>query len=264
MWFSVFRHLSRASPGRSGRHSTLHCCLPLETRISLLNSPSPPKKKTQTMVKEQTLLWFGTICLVFCLLGKQCPPQSPNDRWLYEMETIVSHSPATACPLPDLWHYPHVPLHLAESQVSPVTDLSHGCVSLLGNLHTQENHSPLDTSQDSRAGTFPCILYVLVAEGKGGGWVPRAVHYQPEGQMKRISSSSTWEPRCWSSCCGSLHSQLWSSQSISQNGVVLSWLLFSPTLRRPQLRGKTEGTQSVPGQGWGGSFHFLPAYIHAE
>lgn len=180
------------------------------------------------MVKEQTLLWFGTICLVFCLLGKQCPPQSPNDRWLYEMETIVSHSPATACPLPDLWHYPRVPLHLAESRVSPITDLSHGCVSLLGNLHTQENHSPLDNSQDSRASTLPCILYVLVAEGKGSGWVPRAVHYQPEGQMKRISSSSTWEPRCWSSCCGSLHSQLWSSQSISQNGAVFASLLSHP------------------------------------
>ena len=108
------------------------------------------------------------------------------------MKTTVSHSPATACPPPDLWHYPHVPLHLAESQVSPVTDLSHGCVSLLGNLQTQENHSPLDTSQDSRACTFPCISWVLVAEGKGGSGVPRAVHYQPEVQMKQINSSSTW------------------------------------------------------------------------
>lgn len=36
---SVFRYNSRASPGSSGRHSALHCCLPLATWISLLNSP---------------------------------------------------------------------------------------------------------------------------------------------------------------------------------------------------------------------------------
>lgn len=212
------------------------------------------------MVKEWSLLWFSTVCLVFCLLGKYCPPQSHSDSGLYEMETTVSHSPATACPLLHWWHCPRVPLHPAESWFCPVADLSHDRVSLLGNLHTQEKHTPLDTSQDSRACTFPCISWVLVAEGRGGSGVPRAAHYQPELQMKQINCSSTWEPWCWSSSCGSLHSQLWSSQSISQNGAVIASLLSHPL--RPQLRGKTGGTQAVPSRDsrqWGGSFYLLPA-----
>lgn len=41
---SVFRSPSRASPSCSSRHSTLHCCLPLETGISLPNSPLKKKR----------------------------------------------------------------------------------------------------------------------------------------------------------------------------------------------------------------------------
>lgn len=136
-------------------------------------------------------------------------------------------------------------------------------VFLLGNLCTQENHSPLDTSQDSGTWVFPCTSWVLAAEGKRGDGIPRL--YQPRVQMKQINSAPTWKPWCWSSCYGSL----WVSSGAPTLSpqMVLSLLLFSPTLWKPQLRGKTEGTQSVPSKdcwGWGGSFRFLPAYICVE
>ena len=179
------------------------------------------------------------------------------------MKTTMSHRPAMACPLPDLWHYPHMPLHLAESQVSPATDLSHGRASFLGNLHTQEKHSALDISQDSRACAFPCISWVLAAEGKGGGGVPRAVHCQPKVQMKQINSSSTREPQCWSSCYGSLHSQLWSSQRISQNGAAVIASLLSHPLKAPTQREDWRAPVSTQqGQPGMGRFLTLSPSIH--
>lgn len=83
---SVFRNPSRASPSCSSSHSTLHCRLPLETGISLLNSPWKNKKggwgRTHGKRMEPTMAWY--LCLVFCLFAKYCPPLPHTDSRLYE------------------------------------------------------------------------------------------------------------------------------------------------------------------------------------
>lgn len=106
-----------------------------------------------------------TICFVVCLLGKYCPPQSHNDSCLSEMQTPVSQSPATVCPRPDWWRYPHVPLHLAGSQVRSLTDLSHGRVSLCG-IYIPRNNTLLRYLTEQQSMHLSLISWVLVAEGE--------------------------------------------------------------------------------------------------
>lgn len=95
---------------------------------------------------------------------------------------------------------------------------------------SSEKHVPSNTSQDSRACTFPCIPRVLL-DG-----FPGAVHYQLKVWMKWIHSSSPWEPQGWSSCWGSLQN---SSLELPKSQPKQCCHCFS-------------------------SYPFIPAYTHTE
>lgn len=121
-----------------------------------------------------------------------------------------------------------------------------------------------DTSQDSRAYTFPCISWVIVGEGKEVMGSHRQCITSPKYRWNKstpvlFGSHGAGAP--------AMAAYTVSSGAPKVSAKMVLSLFLSPTLWRPQLRGKTEGTQSVSSRdswGWGGSFYFLPAYTCAE